>query len=311
MPAVAAVAAVAGIASAVDGRNARKDAAKGVEDANIESATQLAQAGLDGRNDINRLTDAAGWAVAASELKGKEAIQRDYNTGQNAFDQYRDRVLSDNDISSGLRINPLNEITRTLEGKSPEEQAQIKAYLSADKQSKLAEISRALEGKSPEEQAEIKAYLSAVNEQNMSQKATDSRSALNENLSSSALGGVNNKIYDTGGAVGSELARQGGIIASGFEPTYRDMLLSQSQHGVSAIDDYAGLGSRGASNMANLELSRGVNSASSLIGQGPALQQLSQGASEARALGGVANRNFNSNMVSSLASQAGNYWGGK
>lgn len=295
----AVVGAAVAVGSAVDARNARKDAAKGVEDANIESADQLARAGNLGRDDINEMTRLANYSAAAAGMQGIEPIKQDYENGRYIYDQYADRVLNDRGMSEGLQ-------QAALKGQSVDASP-------ADREAALREISKALEGKSPEEQAQIKEYLGALSQQHISQSnpKTNILSALGENITSEAMGGVNSKIYGGSSFLDKEINRQGGIVASGFEPTFREMLLSQTKNGVSAIDDVASIRDRTHTNLGSLALSRGANSASSLVGQGPALQQLSQGASEARALGGIASSNFNSNMVSALASQAGNYWGGK
>lgn len=235
MPAVAAVAAVAGIAGAVDSRNARKDAADGVEEANIESATQLGEAGRLGRQDVQWGAGLAHQDIDKAAYVPAIHIENYTDDGLKAVELYKNHTLNDLDINS-----PLSRI-----------------------------------------------------------------------IGDASMAGVNRNIYGNGAVNEQEIQRQAGITASGFNPTYRDMLASASDLGAASLDDLAGLRQRQHQNHARVSAGSAAQQASALIGQGPALQQLGESASQARAMGDVASRNFRSSLIDTAAGAAGDYFGGR
>ena len=229
MPVAAVVGTVAGIAGAKKSRDAAKDAADDVEDANRLSATQLAAAGKAGRNDIRAGARDAEHAIKQASIGAGDRIYYDAENGKRDYDMYQSAVLND----SGLPT------------------------------------------------------------------------ALGDAIANAGTGAVNSNVYDINPALREEINRQGKIAASSYEPTYRNTLLSRANTGVSAVNDFTGIKSREQKNLAKIAAGEGAQTASALIGQTSLLQQLGQGATEARALGNVASNNFKVDTVNNLASLAG------
>lgn len=231
--AVAGVAVAAG--TAIDSRNARQGAADDVEDANIQSANQLAAAGAAGERDIASGARSARQDIVRGGFAAAGRIDPYRRDGEQAYDQYKDAVLKDS--------GPGDTFT--------------------------------------------------------------------DHFKMAADGAVDRNIYDVNPVISSEILRQGGINASGFNDTYRDMLLSRANQGVAAINDFSGIASRINSNLARVSASEGGQIASSLIGQGPQLQEFANNGMEARMLGGIADSNFRSSLINTAAGAAGDYYGSR
>lgn len=93
---------VGAIGSAVDQRNARRDAARDQSRANIESADILAEAGREAEADLLRSQAAALDEVAAGVTGAEERIQPFVQPGQEAFRQAQESILSGADVGGPL-----------------------------------------------------------------------------------------------------------------------------------------------------------------------------------------------------------------
>tara|TARA_R110002153_G_scaffold191269_1_gene344222 strand:+ start:1335 stop:2045 length:711 start_codon:yes stop_codon:yes gene_type:complete len=133
--------------------------------------------------------------------------------------------------------------------------------------------------------------------------------ALANSVRSASINGVNKNIYDTSRVVDREIKRQGGITASGIMPEYQSMILDQAKKGYQANSDRSRIENTRYGTLARIAAGEGAQIASALVGQGPALQQLGQGAEEARLMSDVASRNFTSGLAQTAATQIGKRFG--
>jgi hypothetical protein len=128
---------------------------------------------------------------------------------------------------------------------------------------------------------------------------------LAESIRQGAMGGVNQRTFDTSGPVGDEIARQSQLAVSGLTPQFLGNLQAAGQQGIAATGDLAGIHSRRLDTLADIAGATAANRASVRVGAGPQLQQLSSGANSARLLGGVAGQQFKTGATESLAQLAG------
>lgn len=125
-----------------------------------------------------------------------------------------------------------------------------------------------------------------------------------DSIRSASLAGINRRAFDTQG-IQPELQRQAGLSVSGVTPSFNNALLAAGQQGISAAGDIGGIRSRGLESLADIAGAAGTQRASLLVGASPALQTLSQGATEARLLGDIAGQRARTSQVESLAKLAG------
>lgn len=89
-------------------------------------------------------------------------------------------------------------------------------------------------------------------------------------------------------------------------PEYSRMLLPSVEAGMAAQSDIADIKARGYESLGDLAGGVASQRASLLTGQTPALQQLSSSAQEARVLSGIADQQYRTNALESIAGLAGN-----
>ncbi len=225
------VAAVVAIGVAVKNGQARKEAAKDLQNANIKSANILASAGRDAEAG---LLLAQNEAITALNLGAEEAegrISPFATGGAEAFQQAQSQIISGADVSGPLA----------------------------------------------------------------------------DSIRSASLSGASPAFFDTSGPVANEIQRQADLSVSGVTPEFNRALLQQGRLGVSATGDVAGIRSRALSRAGTLAGAGGAQRATVLVGQTPALAELATGAQEARLLGDIQSRQFNTQAAEELAKLAGGF----
>lgn len=111
-------------------------------------------------------------------------------------------------------------------------------------------------------------------------------------------------VFNIGG-IQPELERQADLAVSQLTPDIRGQLLTAATQGISAVGDVSQIRSRGQQTLADIVGGVASQRASLLVGQTPALVQLSQGAQESRLLGGVAGQQSRANIAGTLANLGG------
>lgn len=101
------------------------------------------------------------------------------------------------------------------------------------------------------------------------------------------------------------IQEQGGLAVSRATPAITQNLLTAGQGGISALQDVAGIRSRGLERLADIAGATGAQRSSVLVGQAPQLQQLGSQQGQARLLGQVAGQQAQTAGIESLAGLAG------
>ncbi len=127
---------------------------------------------------------------------------------------------------------------------------------------------------------------------------------IGEAVRRASLSGIDPRVFETAG-LGGELARQARISESGITPAFNQELLAAGRGGIAAAGDIGGIRGRGFERLADIVGATGAQRASLLVGSGPQLQQLSQGANEARLLSDVASQRARTSQIQTLAGLAG------
>ncbi len=111
--------------------------------------------------------------------------------------------------------------------------------------------------------------------------------------------------FQMSGPVADEIERQGNLAVGAATPAFRSALTEAAQEGLAAAADVAGIRSRGFRRLGDIAGGQAAQRANVLIGQTPALQDLSASASEARVLGDVAGQQFRTQTAEQLAGLGG------
>lgn len=129
---------------------------------------------------------------------------------------------------------------------------------------------------------------------------------LADEIRAGALGAVEQPgLFNISEGIRPELGRQADLAVSQLTPDIRNQLLTSATQGIGATGDVSLIRSRGQQALADIVGGTSGQRASLLIGQTPALVQLSQGAAEGRLLSDIAGQQSRANIAETLAGLGG------
>lgn len=120
-----------------------------------------------------------------------------------------------------------------------------------------------------------------------------------------AARGVNIPGQQFSPVVQREMARQGGLLGQAIAPQVSQQLLGLGRVGLGAAGDVAGITTRGAQRVGDIQAQSGAQQASALVGQTPQIAQQLQIGGEARLLGQLSGQQADVQTIEQLARLGG------